>query len=87
MYIGGAMKKPRFTLEMHIQTAQELLDAREEATALFLEISKAYPLNSKAARRAQAVLTAIDALRNELENCVYRETRKDHFLELLLGGG
>lgn len=81
------MKRLRFTLQKHMETAQELLDAREKATALFLQISKAYPLNSKATRRAQAVLTAIDALRNELENCVYRETRKDHFLALLLGGG
>lgn len=79
------MKKPRFTLQKHKETAEELLDAREKATALFLQISKAYPVNSKATRRAQTVLTAIDGLRNELDNCVYRETRKDHFLGLLLG--
>jgi len=71
------MNKPGFTLQKHKETGKQLDDAREKAMALSLEIAKAYPVASKATRKAQAVLTAVDALRLALLNCQYRETGED----------
>ena len=78
------MKKPRFTPRRYKESAQELLYARDKAQSFLVEVYRAYPLQSKPTRKAHAVLTAIDALRDELDDCRYREVREKRFLRLLL---
>ena len=44
------MKKPRFTIEQHLEVARELYPVRERLIKLFLRLSRAYPHQSKPVR-------------------------------------
>jgi len=65
-----AGRKKGFTLAQHRKAGPRLWKIREYLTGLAVEISAAYPLRTKATRKAMQALRAVDELRSRLDDLI-----------------
>ncbi len=66
------MKKPKFTVDDHLETGQKLHPIRETLLSLCVKIGNAYPIGGRAYRLANKALGAVESLQCELDNCLFR---------------
>ena len=84
------MGKPRFSFEKHKNTGSKLKRARGELLTLSVEIANSYPHTAKVCRLANKAVSAIDDLRSELDNQLFKdcpaETSRDEWKDVYYGG-
>ena len=64
-------KKPRFTLDQHRTIGTNLKRQRDDAMAVLLKVSEAYPKNHAATRRAYKLIGDFDALKCALDSSLF----------------
>lgn len=79
-------KKPRFTTKQHRETGKQLQLMQNNLSTLSVEISKAYPVSSKALLMAERAEDAIRNVRNLLDNLACQENPGQDRKYYLLGG-
>lgn len=80
-------KKSRYTLKQHEAAGRELQLIQNKLSTLNVEISKAYPVSTRASLLATRAEDAIRKLRDLLNNLSYQENPGHKHNFYLLGGG
>lgn len=73
------MRKIPFTLNEHVQLANDLDGMRSTVLQYVTRLPEAYPLASRQVKRTQKLLVAIDSLRCEMDNVFCREYPGEQF--------